>query len=385
MRTQDAGMVIVGAGEAGARAAMALRENGYTGIVTLIGEERHLPYERPPLSKAAMTSVDEPTAAFILDEERLTANRIGHISGVRATSIDRIGHTVLLDNDRRIPYAKLLIATGARPRKLAIPGAGPENVLYLRSFSDALAMRARLQPGIRLVVIGGGFIGLEIAASAIARGCSVIVVEMAPRILGRAVPAEVAAVVAEHHVRAGITLIVGVGLIAIAREGADEIVVLADGRRLVCDAIIAGVGAIPECGLAEIAGLSVENGVRVNAQLVTDDPDILAAGDCCSFPHPVFDGRRLRLEAWRNAQDQGNHAARSMLGATPMTACRGFGPTSMTRPCRLRACRMRATPPCCATSAARRSISTSRPGDWWVRAPSGRSARWHARFVWRKC
>ncbi|WP_284946990.1 NAD(P)/FAD-dependent oxidoreductase [Acidisoma cladoniae] len=315
MSTQDAGMVIVGAGEAGARAAMALREHGYTGTVTLIGEERHLPYERPPLSKAAMTSVAEPTAAFILDEERLTANRIGHISGVRATSIDRIGHTVQLDNDRRVPYAKLLIATGARPRKIAIPGAGSENVLYLRNFSDALAMRARLQPGIRLVVIGGGFIGLEIAASAIARGCSVIVVEMAPRILGRAVPAEIAAVVADHHARAGVTLIVGVGLTAIERDGTDEIVVLADGRRLVCDAIIAGVGAIPECGLAEIAGLTVENGVRVNAQLVTDDPDILAAGDCCSFPHPIFDGRRLRLEAWRNAQDQGNHAARSMLGA----------------------------------------------------------------------
>jgi 3-phenylpropionate/trans-cinnamate dioxygenase ferredoxin reductase component len=189
-------------------------------------------------------------------------------------------------------------------------------VLYLRTFTDALAMRARLAPGIRLVIIGGGFIGLEIAASALERGCSVTVVEMAPRILGRAVPAEVAAVVAEAHAAAGIRLIVGIGITAIERSGAETVVVLADGARLACDAVIAGIGAVPETALAERAGLAIENGVRVNGQLMTDDPDIYAAGDCCAFPHPVFDGRRLRLEAWRNAQDQGNHAARAMLGAT---------------------------------------------------------------------
>ena len=307
-----AGIVIIGAGEAGARAAAALRENNYAGPVTLIGEERHLPYERPPLSKAAMTGADEPTAATIMSEEQLAAHGIRHLSGVMVTEIDRAGHTVLLDDGRRIPYARLLLATGARPRKLTTPGADAASVLYLRTFSDALAMRAYLKPGIRLVVIGGGFIGLEIAASALDRGCSVTVVEMAPRILGRAVPAEVAALVAEAHAAAGVRLITGIGLKGIEAG----CVVLADATRLDCDAIIAGVGAIPETGLAERAGLTIENGIRVDGRLQTDDPDIFAAGDCCAFPHPVFGGRYLRLEAWRNAQDQGNHAARAMLGET---------------------------------------------------------------------
>jgi 3-phenylpropionate/trans-cinnamate dioxygenase ferredoxin reductase subunit len=233
----DAGMVIVGAGEAGARAAMALRENGYAGSVTLIGEERHLPYERPPLSKAAMTAAEEPAAALILSEAQLAEHGIRHLSGVTVTEIDRAGQAVLLDDGSHLAYAKLLLATGARPRKLTIPGAGPENVLYLRNFSDALALRARLQRGIRLVVIGGGFIGLEIAASALERGCAVTVVEMAPRILGRAVPADVAVHVAAAHEAAGIRLIVGIGLAAIERQGAEEVVLLADGTppRLRCD------------------------------------------------------------------------------------------------------------------------------------------------------
>ena len=312
----EAGMVIVGAGETGARAAAALREHHYAGPITLIGEEGHLPYERPPLSKAAMTAAAEPDAATIMTEAQLAAHDIRHLSGVMVTEIDPAAHTVRLDDGSRIPYAKLLLATGARPRKLNTPGADAGIVLYLRTFADALAMRGHLKPGIRLVVIGGGFIGLEIAASALDRGCSVTVVEMAPRILGRAVPAEVAATVAEAHAAAGIRLVVGIGLTAIEREGLDSVVVLADGTRLACDAIIAGVGALPETGLAEKAGLTIENGIRVNGQLMTDDPDIFAAGDCCAFPHPVFGGRRLRLEAWRNAQDQGNHVAKAMLGDT---------------------------------------------------------------------
>jgi 3-phenylpropionate/trans-cinnamate dioxygenase ferredoxin reductase subunit len=311
-----AGMVIVGAGEAGARAALALRENSYTGAITLIGEERHLPYERPPLSKAAITTPDEPGTAVILTEAQLADHGIRHLAGVVVTEIDRAGQAVLLDDGSRIPYAKLLLATGARPRTLAIPGAGPESLLYLRSFSDALALRARLRPGIRLVVIGGGFIGLEIAGSALRRGCTVTVVEMAPRILGRAVPAEVAALVAHAHEAAGIRLITGVGLSAIERQGSAHAVLLADGRRLVCDAILAGIGAIPETALAERAGLRVANGIRVDGRLMTEDPAIFAAGDCCTFPHPVFGGRQLRLEAWRNARDQGAHAARAMLGET---------------------------------------------------------------------
>lgn len=309
------GMVIVGAGEAGARAAMALRENHYSGPVTLIGEEPHRPYERPPLSKAAMTAEAVPDAAYIIGEDRLAEHSIAHVAAVRVTSIVRDAKRVLFEDGADLPYNKLLLATGARPRKLEIPGAGSENVLYLRTFADALAMRERMEPGRKLVVIGGGFIGLEIASSAIARGCEVTLVEMAPRLLMRGVPAEVSALVQARHERAGVVFHIGVGLDRVEREGTSEIVVLADGRRLACDAIIAGVGAVPETALAAESGLAIDNGIAADAQLRTSDPDIFVAGDCCSFPHPLYGGRRLRLEAWRNAQDQGNVVARNMLGA----------------------------------------------------------------------
>lgn len=309
------GMVIVGAGEAGARAAMALRENGFRGPVTLIGEEPHRPYERPPLSKAAMTAEADPDAAYIIGEAKLAEHSIDHRAGAEVVGIARDAQRVMFEDGADLPYGKLLLATGARPRKLAIPGAGPENVLYLRTFADALAMRRRLAPGRRLVVIGGGFIGLEIASSAIARGCDVSVVEMAPRLLMRGVPAEVAALVQARHERAGVRFHIGTGLDRVERDGTAEALVLADGTRLACDAIIAGVGAVPESSLAAASGLAIDNGVAADGCLRTSDPHIFAAGDCCSFPHPLYGGRRLRLEAWRNAQDQGNVVARNMLGA----------------------------------------------------------------------
>jgi 3-phenylpropionate/trans-cinnamate dioxygenase ferredoxin reductase subunit len=309
-----AGIVIIGAGEAGGRAALALRERQYEGPLTLIGEELHLPYERPPLSKTAMTMAEEPLPAFITSEAELADKRIRHLSGVSVVAIDRVTRQVQLSDGSQIAYEKLLLATGARPRKLTIPGA--EQALYLRHFGDALALRARLAPGHRLIVIGGGFIGLELAASAQAKGCQVTVLEMAPRILGRAVPAEVAAVVATRHRAAGIEILEGVGIVGIETEGSAHTVILVDGRRLPADTVIAGIGALPETALAEAAGLATENGIRVDERMMTEDAAIFAAGDCCSFPHPVFNGRRLRLEAWRNACDQARHVAGSMLGET---------------------------------------------------------------------
>ena len=308
-------MVIVGAGEAGARAAMALREQGWTGPVTLIGDEAGMPYERPPLSKAVMVAEADPTAPFILDETRLRDADITHLAGCTVVSIDRDRHCVTLGDGREVSYGKLLLATGATARQLALPGASPEDVLYLRKFSDALLMRSRLRPSARLVVIGGGFIGLEIAASAVERKCSVTLIEMAPRLLMRGVPAPVAELVAKRHEAAGVDLRLGTGIERIERNGAEHTVVLADGSRIVCDGIIAGVGAIPEATLARDAGLAIENGIRTDNRLRTSDPDIFAAGDCCSFPHPLYNDRLIRLEAWRNAQDQGALAARNMLGA----------------------------------------------------------------------
>jgi len=303
------GMVIVGAGEAGARAAAALREEGWGGPVTLIGAEIHPPYERPPLSKAALLAEAEPAAATVLDRGRAAALGIDLVLGAEVTAINRPARTVTLADGRSLPYARLLLATGARPRRLAVPGH--ERALYLRRFDDALALRPWLRPGVRLAIIGGGFIGLELAAAATARGCAVTVIEALPRILMRGVPAELAVVIADRHRAAGVDLRTGVGVERIAPDGA---VVLADGGRVAADAVIAGIGAVPEAALAEAAGLAVNNGIAVDATLATADPDIFAAGDCAACAHPLYPGRRIRLEAWRNALDQGGLAARNLLG-----------------------------------------------------------------------
>ena len=318
-----AAMVIVGAGEAGARAALALRECGFAGPVTLIGEEPHAPYERPPLSKSVMLSKDEPTPKTILEAERLAEHDIDLRTDQRVIAIDRTARLVRTADRSATAYDKLLIATGSRPRKLPIEGA--DEALYLRTFYDALALRRKLLSGVRLVIVGGGFIGLEIAASAIERGCAVTVIEMAPRILMRGVPEEIAAIVAMRHEAAGVIFHLGADIARIERTADGLAVVLADGGAIRCDGVIAGVGAIPETTLAIDCGLDIENGIKVDETLRTSDPHIYAAGDCCSFPHPLYDGRRIRLEAWRNAQDQGAAAARSMIGPpTPYSAVPSF-------------------------------------------------------------
>ena len=328
----DAGMVIVGAGEAGARAASSLREQGYPGRLTLIGDEAHGPYERPPLSKVVMTAAEDATTPpFILDETKLSRQSIAHISSARVETIDRNRRRVLFNDGRALPYAKLLIATGAAPRRLPIPGATDANVLYLRTFADALALRSRLRPGSRLVVIGGGFIGLEIAASAVARGCAVTLVEMAPRILMRGVPPEVAERVAKRHRTAGVALRTGIGIERISCRGDQEGVALTDGTVLACDAVVAGIGAVPETRLAEASGLAVENGVKVNERLRTDDPDIYAAGDCCSFPLLCTAG--AGSDSRRGATPKIKATSRRRTCSAEKTCMRpypGFGPTSTT-------------------------------------------------------
>ncbi|ESX94739.1 FAD-dependent oxidoreductase [Mesorhizobium sp. LNJC403B00] len=306
-------MVIIGAGECGGRAALALRELGYDGPVTLVGDEPHLPYERPPLSKDAMTS-DAPEIKAIASDEILAEKSIRHIHSVQAVAIDRPEHTVRLSDGSALPYDKLLLATGSTPRKLPMPGLGPRCV-YLRTFADALAIRAHLSPANRIAIIGGGFIGLELAASARKLGASVTVIEAQPRILMRGVPAEIAEIIHQAHEAEGVTVLTGQGIADIADDGAEVHIMLADGQDIVADLAVIGIGAVPVTGLAAEAGLTVDNGIAVNGELQTIDPDIFAAGDCCSFPLAVYAGRRVRLEAWRNAQEQGALAAKNMLGA----------------------------------------------------------------------
>lgn len=307
------GMVIVGAGECGGRAALTLRELGYDGPVTLIGDEPHLPYERPPLSKDTMVA-DAPAVKAIASEAELAGKAITHLRPVSVASVDPATKTVKLVDGRVLAYDKLLLATGAEPRKLPMPGLG-DRFVYLRTFGDALAIREHLRPESSVVIIGGGFIGLELAASARKLGVTVTVVEAQPRILMRGVPAEIAAVVHAAHDAHGAQIVCGSGIAAISGEGSKVCLTLSDGGVIEAGLAVVGIGALPVVRLAEQAGLRIENGIAVDAMLCTSDPDIFAAGDCCSFPLPIYDGRRVRLEAWRNAQEQGALAARNMLGA----------------------------------------------------------------------
>ena len=310
-----AGMLIVGAGECGARAALGLRERGYEGPVTLVGDEPHLPYERPPLSKDAMVSEAELAPKLVGDPEHFASRRIECVTGTSAVSIDRAARRVTLADGRTLPYGKLLLATGAAPRKLPLPGGDGSRCAYLRTHDDALRIRRALKVGSHVAILGGGFIGLEIAASACRRGVSVTVIEALPRILTRGVPEAIANVVDARHRREGVTLTCGKAVLALRETASGIEIALAGGSTVAADLLIIGIGAVPVTDLAQQAGLAIENGIAVDAQLRTSDPDIHAAGDCCSFPLAIYGGRRVRLECWRNAQDQGGLAARNMLGA----------------------------------------------------------------------
>ncbi len=310
-----AGMVIVGAGECGARAALALREQGYEGPVTLVGEEPHHPYERPPLSKDMLAADAAPAPRFVSAPDAWVDKHIVAHVGRKAVAIDPAAHRVRLDDGSDLPYDRLLLATGASPRPLPLAAPAGERTATLRTYADALAIRDHLSAGKHLAIVGGGFIGLELAASARRRGADVTLIEAQPRILMRGVPEEIAAAVARRHRMAGVTLLCGQGIASFDRRGDGVRISLADGEVIDADLAVIGIGSIPATVLAAEAGLAIENGIAVDEQLRTSAPDIFAAGDCCSFPLDLYGGRRVRLESWRNAQEQGALAARNMLGA----------------------------------------------------------------------
>ncbi len=290
---------------------MAIRQAGWDGELSLIGDETHVPYERPPLSKAVLAT-DAATPPAITSARKLADLAIAWAPGLAATGVDRPNREVVLADGRRIGYDRLLLTTGARARRPAIPGS--DVVMTLRSLFDATHLRARLSPGMRLLVIGGGFIGLEVAATATARGCRVTVIEFAHRLMSRVVPAKVAAVVQARHLEAGVDLRCGLGVDRVEATGDAWSVVLTDGSVVVADAVMAGIGAVPNTELAASAGLTVANGICVDERLRTEDPTIFAAGDCCSFPHPLYGGQRVRVEAWRNALQQAELVAGNLLG-----------------------------------------------------------------------
>lgn len=302
-------IAIIGAGECGIRATVALRAEGFDGSIDLVHGEAHEPYERPPLSKPGPDGLSLKSISGTADV--LAANISIH-HDVRATSIDRATKTIALSNDETLSYDRLLLATGASPRHLVIEGKEIAQARYLRTYDDAKALYDLLSPDYRLTIIGAGFIGLELAAEARRRGAPTTVIESAPRILGRAVPEDLAARIEARHRTAGVQFHIGH---AIRSINAVRVVTLDDGTEIAGDILVAGIGSIPDTALAISAGLTIENGVAVNERLQTSDPDIFAAGDCCCFPHPLYNGKRLRLESWRAAQEQGAHVARTMLGS----------------------------------------------------------------------
>jgi 3-phenylpropionate/trans-cinnamate dioxygenase ferredoxin reductase subunit len=300
----DHALIIVGAGHAGGRAALTLREEGYTGRLILIGDEPHLPYERPPLSKALLQGSADLAGFSLCDRERLAELAIEHIAGNPVSRLEPAGHRLQLADGQWLPYAGLLLATGGRARRLPQEQA---NVLYLRTHDEALALRTALRPGARLVVVGGGFIGLEVAATARGLGCEVTLLEAGPRLAGRVLPPAISQALLDVHRQHGVDVRLNVALESIQADA----VLLMDGQRLPCDLVVVGIGMQPNTELAAAAGLEVGQGIRVDAHLRTSAPDIYAAGDVCEF---VLDGVYQRQETWRNAEAQGRHAALSLLG-----------------------------------------------------------------------
>ena len=311
----NAPLIIVGAGHAGGRAALTLREEGYTGRLILIGDEPHLPYERPPLSKGLLQGTTDLAGCSLCDSDRLAELGIEHIAGNPVTQLQPQQHRLQLADGQWLPYAGLLLATGGRARRLPHVQA---NVLYLRTHDDALALRSVLNPGTRLVVVGGGFIGLEVAATARGLGCEVTVLEAGPRLAGRVLPPVISQALLELHREQGVDVRLNVALESIQADS----VQLVDGQLLPCDLVVVGIGMQPNIELATAAGLEVGQGVRVDDYLRTSAPNIYAAGDVCEFR---LGGLFQRQETWRNAEAQGRHAALNLLGReTPFEALPGF-------------------------------------------------------------
>ncbi|WP_312364375.1 FAD-dependent oxidoreductase [Ensifer sp.] len=306
-------IVIVGAGECGARAAFALREKGYEGEITLVGAEPHLPYERPPLSKEGLAEGYGPK--HVADAKGYDAARIAVITDAIVEAIDRAAKTVRTADGRELCYDRLLLATGASPRLFPGQPLATPQILTLRTHADAAAIRSKLAPGKVLAIIGGGFIGLELAATARKLGAEVVLLEGLSRVLSRGVPEEIAAIVAERHRLEGVDIRCNAAIAGIEASAQKVNIALANDDVVVADLVVIGIGAVPNTALAEAADLAIDNGIAVDETLCTSDPDIFAAGDCCSFPLGHYGGRRLRLEAWRNAQDQGTLAAANLLGA----------------------------------------------------------------------
>ena len=308
------GIVVVGTGQAGFQLGASLRENGYAGPVTLVGDEPGLPYGRPPLSKAYMLGKTDAAGLSLRPEAYFAEHRLSVRGGERAAAIDRAGRRLLLASGETLPYDHLVLAAGARNRPLPVPGADLPGVHQLRTLAEADALKAALAGATSVAVVGAGFIGLEFAAVCAQAGMPVTVIEGLDRPLARAVSADMAALIEASHVAAGVRFLFGSAVSRIVGPERARAVALADGREVAADLVLVGIGVIPNDALAAAAGLRVENGVAVDAMLATEDPAISAIGDCASFPSPHADGARVRIESVQNAVDGARCLAARLAG-----------------------------------------------------------------------
>lgn len=307
-----AAMVIVGAGHAAGEAAASLRREGYDGEIVIIGDEPHIPYQRPPLSKQYLAGEHGLERVHLRPASAYEDRHITVKTGTRVEAIDTAAKTVTADSGERIGYHRLLLTTGARPRRLIVPGHDLRGIHYLRGIDDVDGIRADMAPGKKLVVIGGGYIGLEVAAVAVKHGLDVRVLEMERRILQRVTTERMSAYYHQLHQSRGVHVQTGAAVTAFKGSGRVEGVLCGDDE-IPADIVIVGIGVIPNVELARDAGIDCDNGILVDDHCRTSAGDVFAAGDCTNHPNPLL-GRRLRLESVPNATEQARVATANMCG-----------------------------------------------------------------------
>ena len=305
--------IIIGAGQAGGWAAVAMRQAGFTGRILLIGEEPWRPYERPPLSKAMLTAEPTPEAQYFHPAEKYAQQDIELLLGTPVATLDPAAHQVRLADGRALDYDRVLLATGAEPRRITIPGAELAGVHYLRTLADCDVLRDRLDAGGHVVVVGAGWIGSEFAASARQRGCDVTLIDPNELPNQRVFGAEIGAFYRDVHRDHGVELALGESVDAFEGDGSVARVRTVAGRCIECDLVVVGIGVTPRVELAGSTGLEVDNGILVSERLQSSAPSVFAAGDVANAWHPFY-GERIRLEHWSGALNQGPAAARAMLG-----------------------------------------------------------------------
>lgn len=309
-------VVVIGAGHGGGFVVGFLRQYGFTGSITLVGDEPVLPYHRPPLSKAWIKgNVDMAGLALRLDTF-YTEQHVDLRLGCRATAIDAVNRQVSLDSGEQFSYDDLILATGADARQLPLAGSAHNNVMTLRTVADAEKLRTALGPGKRLVIIGGGYVGLECAATARAIGSEVVLIERAPRLLERVASAPISGFLQTCHEQQGVQFVLDASIEAIEGENSAEAVRIADGRRFPCDVVLVGIGATPATALAETSELACDDGITIDADCRTSNQHIFALGDAAKRPHPLYQ-RNLRLESVPSAMEQAKRVASVIAGREP--------------------------------------------------------------------